>query len=131
MPNCYIHYSADRICWEIGTEFTTVARRLLEGLSLVGLGSCRWADWSSDLVGGPIGAQILSVGRLDVVVENKAWTTIERQFIHLSYRKKEGRKEMFLFNDALKTFYFRLHGVRPLRERQRKPDAVIWANRSD
>ena len=33
-------------------------------------------------------------------------------FIHLSTTELEGRKEMFLFNDALKTFYLWLYGVR-------------------
>ena len=31
--------------------------------------------------------------------------------IHLCYVRKDGRKEVFLFNDALNTFYLRLYSV--------------------
>ena len=37
----------------------------------------------------------------------------------------EGRKEgNGLFNDTLNTFYLRIYGIRPLRQRKMKPAAV-------
>ena len=43
------------------------------------------------------------------------------------------KKEMFLFNDALNTFYLRLYGVRHMVKdhSERKPAAATWATLSD
>ena len=47
----------------------------------------------------------------------------------------KGRKEMFLFNDALNTFYLRLCGVGHMvkyhSDSERKPSAATWATLSD
>ena len=48
---------------------------------------------------------------------------------------QEGRKEMFLFNDALDTLYLQLYGIRHIvkdhSDIERKPAAATWATLSD
>ena len=51
-------------------------------------------------------------------------------------KRKEGRKEMGFFNDALSTFLFmviwrRTYSKGPFAYRERKPAAVTWATLSD
>ena len=56
-------------------------------------------------------------------------------YIYTNHFKKEGRKDIFLFNDAFNTFYLWLYGVRHMVKYHtysvRKPAAATWATLSD